>query len=182
MADPFLGQILLVPYSFAPRNWANCDGTLTAISQNQALFSLIGCVFGGDCRTTFALPDLRGRTAIHVGTGPGLPPYQVGQNGGTPTVTLTNNEIPSHTHSASGTTQATSAVGNQLDPTGRYLAQEGSVGVPLYHDGPSDEAMAAGNVAVTVLPDGGGGSHNNMQPFLTLRYVIALLGVYPSRN
>jgi len=182
MADPFLGQLMLVPYNFAPQGWSNCDGQLLAISQFSALFSLLGCTYGGDCRTTFALPDLRGRVPLHTGTGPGLPNYPLGAQGGSTTVTLTNQQIPSHTHTASGTVQATSNPAEAFDPGGNILAQDAGTGIATYIDQAPDQPMRAGNVAVTVNADGGGQSHNNMQPYLTLRWIIALQGIYPSRN
>ena len=182
MSEPFIGEVRLLSFNWAPRGWALCNGQLLPISQNDALFSLIGCNYGGDCRTTFALPDMRGRVAVHEGQGSGLSNYVLAERVGTETVTLTNLQIPSHDHIGSGTIQATSAVGNQLDPKGRYLAQEGTVGVPVYHDGPGDETMAAGNVNVIVNSNGGGQSHTNLQPLLVMNYSIALVGLYPSRN
>ena len=183
MTEPFLGQLMLVGFNFAPRGWTNADGQLLPISQYSALFSLYGCMYGGDCRSTFALPDLRGRVAIHTGSGPGLTPRPQGQMGGIERVTLNNTEIPSHTHTGSGTTRVTSTPATLTDPAGHVLAQEAAAGIPIYSDTTTPgQLMAAGNVQVTINNTGGGLSHDNMQPFLTLRYIVALQGIFPSRN
>jgi len=182
MAEPFIGEIMLVGFLFAPRNWVNADGQLLPISQYDALFSLYGTTYGGDGRTTFALPDLRGRTAIHTGTGPGLPPYSQGQRGGETAVTLTTSTMPSHNHTGTGTTQATSNPAMAFDPGGNILAQDAGTGIATYRDQEPDQPMRAGNVSVNVSNNGGNLPHDNMQPYLTLRYIVALAGLYPSRN
>ncbi len=176
MSDPFLGQIYLVGYNFAQRGFALAQGQLPAISQNQALFSLYGTNYGGDGRTTFGLPDLRGRCAVGMGNGPGLSPRLIGQKGGAETTTQTVANMPSHNHLIQGTNQ----IGNLTGPGTDYLAKtEGLDGQPrLYHDGPPNQQM--GPDAITHA--GGGQPMNNMQPFLVLNYEVALQGIYPSRN
>ncbi len=176
MSTPFIGQIYLVGYNFAQRGFALAQGQLLSISQNQALFSLYGTFYGGDGRTTFALPDLRGRCALGMGSGPGLTPRQIGQKGGTETNTATIANMPSHNHMIQGTNQ----IGNLTGPGTDYLAKtEGLAGQPrLYHDGPPNQQMGPDAITHT----GGGQPMNNMQPFLVLNYEVALQGVYPSRN
>lgn len=174
MADPFIGELKLVPYNFAPRGWAFCDGQLLAISQNDALFALIGTTYGGDGRTTFGLPDLRGRVAIHSGQGPGLANYSQGEQGGSEGVALTVGQLPEHSHALGVAT-----------PIGDLTTSPGNV--------PATSPMALGYAygelgPVTTMPagtlenTGGAGPHDNMQPSLVLNYVIALEGIFPSRN
>ncbi|MDO6596380.1 tail fiber protein [Oceanihabitans sp. 2_MG-2023] len=174
-SDPYLGQISMFAGNFAPRGWAFCDGTLLPINSNQALFSLLGTIYGGDGRTTFALPDLRGRAPIHAGQGPGLSNYSLGQGGGVEQVYLTTNQLPSHSH----TTQvnATSPIGrgqNSDDPTNNFWAEGGSYA-------PTSNTTMSTN-AVIVVPTGGSQGHENRQPYTTINYIIALQGTYPSRN
>lgn len=170
--DPFIGEIRLVPYNFAPRGWAFCEGQLLPIAQNQALFSLLGTTYGGDGRTTFALPDLRGRVAISEGQGPGLSPRILGERGGEQAHTLTFAELPSHSHEAG----AHAGNGSAAAPNG-LLPARNPAGTPAYGHG-QDTVLGAG----AVLPAGGNQPHNNMQPYLTLHYIIALQGIFPSRN
>ena len=174
-SDPFIGQIQTFGFSFAPRGWAKCDGQLLQISSNTALFSLLGTTYGGDGRTTFGLPDLRGRVALHQGTGPGLTNRKLGQKGGAETVLLNANTMPTHTHVATlkGTTQPAA----QLDdtPTGKVLAKGNT-----YHTGNSNTDMGA--TSITNADTGGGQAHANMQPYLVINVCIALSGVFPSRN
>ena len=183
-SEPFLGQIMIVGFNFAPRGWSTCAGQLLAISSNTALFSLLGTTFGGDGRTNFALPDLRGRTAFGggMGSGPGLSPINQGQRGGLNRVTLTVLQIPSHNHTATGVVRATSAAGNTEDPAGNVLAQENRE--DQYRNGGQvpDVNMAADTVNVTVNHNGGGQGHENMPPYLGLYHNIALQGIFPSRN
>ena len=166
MSEPFLAEIRIVGFNFAPRGWAFCDGQILPINQNQSLFSLLGTTYGGDGRTSFALPDLRGRTPIHVSDGHGL-----GQKGGVETVTLTAAEMAAHTHAA----KASSGGGDNATPTGRVLAQ-----FPAYRD-PEASNMTALRSG-TLTNTGGGQGHKNMQPYLTLSFCIALKGLFPSRN
>lgn len=183
--DPFIGQIQAFGFNFAPRGWALCDGQLLPIAQNTALFSLLGTTYGGDGRTTFGLPDLRGRTALHQGRGPGLSSYRLGERGGTETVTLNNTQIPSHTHPATftgtGSISVNSAEGEENDPNGNFLAKTST---SSYADEAGTGALKGLNLSgdVTVGNDGGGRSHENRQPFLVINYCIALAGLFPSRS
>jgi len=170
MGEPFLGEIRLMSFTFPPKGWALCNGQLLAIAQNQALFSLLGTYYGGNGITTFALPDLRNRVPIASGQGSGLANYSVGQAGGEVAHTLTLNEFVSHSHALKGTR----ADGNLAAPSGALPA----AGIDTYSQAGPDGAMAA-----TVLtPSGGGQPHENRQPFLTLSYVIALQGIFPSQS
>lgn len=171
MSEPFLAEIRIVGFNFAPRGWAFCDGQILPINQNQSLYSLLGTTYGGDGRTTFALPDLRSRTPIHRSSG-----HSLGQKSGAETVTLTAAEIAAHTHTA----KASSSPANQNPPTGHVLAQAEPPGDWLYHDGGSGTKTAVRSGTVTNA--GGGQAHDNMQPYLTLAFCIALQGLFPSRN
>jgi microcystin-dependent protein len=178
MSEPFLGQIMLVGFNFAPQGWAFCDGSLLSISQNTALFSLLGTTYGGNGTTTFALPDLRGRAALGFGNGPGLSPYVLGQSTGSETVTLTAGQMPAHNHLVA----ANAANGNVLSPSGADLAQsEGRGGPSNTYSTPPMTAPVTLDPA-TVQPSGGSGPHPNIQPVLALNYIIALQGIYPSRS
>lgn len=173
MAEPFVGEIRMFAGTFAPRGWADCDGQLLAISQNDALFSLLGTIYGGDGRTTFGLPDLRGRIPLHAGSGPGLSNRPLGQKGGQERVTLVSNQLPSHSHVMEGV----SAMGGTNLPTGRFLAN--SLGGNAYAVASPDATLATG-----ASPDSAGGTqpHNNLQPCQVIRFIIALVGIYPSRT
>ncbi len=167
-----LGEIYLVPYNFSPVGFADCNGQLLSISQNTALFSLLGTTYGGDGKSTFALPDLRDRVPVGVGQGPGLSIYSEGQTGGEYSHTLTISEMPAHTHAVMADTgQAVSA-----SPIGNVPGRN-TAGVPIYARLPN-----APGSEVAVGTAGGGQPHNNLQPYLGLKYIIALQGVYPSRN
>jgi microcystin-dependent protein len=170
-AEPFLGEIMLVPYNFAPRGWAFCAGQILPIAQNTALFSLLGTTYGGNGQTTFALPDLRGRCAISSGQGPGLANYALGQVGGTENVTLIVNQLPPHPH----TVAAVDDDAGSITPTNALPANITAKGY----------SKAAGNTSMSPTMIGGGGGnqpHPNLQPYLTLNYCIALEGIFPSRN
>jgi microcystin-dependent protein len=162
MAEPFLSEIRIMSFVFAPKGWAQCNGQLLPINQNQALFSLLGTTFGGDGRVNFALPDLRGRTPIHVGSG-----HTLGERGGEQAHTLSIAELPTHTHVAN----ASSSDGDSADPRTRLLAK-----AQIYR-APAD--LTALHPA-TVANVGGSQAHLNMQPFLTLSFCIALQGIFPS--
>ncbi|MEP1124772.1 MAG: tail fiber protein [Ilumatobacter sp.] len=166
MATPFIAQISMFGGNFAPRGWAFCDGQILSIAQNTALFSLLGTTYGGDGQTTFALPDLRGRVPMHPGQGPGLSNYALGQTGGTETTTLGVNNLPPHNHgiSASAGGQTTNR------PTNGYLAAGNR------YTTTTDTAMAPTAVA------GSGQAFNNVQPYQTVNFIIALQGIFPSRN
>ncbi len=174
MSEPFLGQIQPFGFNFAPRGWALCDGQLLSISSNTALFSLLGTMYGGDGRTTFGLPDLRGRVALHMGSGPGLTPRSIGQQGGSETNTLTTNNLPSHNHVA--TLRARAEDGTSSKPEGNLLAG----GQQIYGTGTQDANMST--EAISVSNTGNGQAVNNMEPFLVINWCIALQGTYPSRN
>lgn len=173
MSEPFVGEIRMFAGNFAPRGWAFCDGQLLAISQNDALFSLLGTIYGGDGRTTYGIPDLRGRIPIHAGSGPGLSPRRLGAKAGVEKVTLTVNQLTSHTHAANGST----AVANETDPANdRVTGQTGTF--DLYQSGSPSAAMAS--QAITGV--GGSQSHTNLMPALCIHFIIALVGIYPSRH
>jgi microcystin-dependent protein len=174
MADPFLAEIRIFPFNFPPKGWAWCDGQLVPISQNTALFSLLGTTYGGDGRSTFALPDLQGNAPLHPGQGPGLSLYDLGQTGGSETVTLLQSEIPSHTH----TMRANSSDGTNPSPANNVAAGPGADrGLFLYKDGSANSNMNPGALSNA----GGDAPHNNMQPYLTFYFCIALQGVFPQR-
>ena len=173
MSEPFVAEIRIFGFNFAPTGWALCNGALMAISQNTALFSLLGTFYGGDGRSNFALPDLQSRVPLHAGQGQGLSSIALGQNGGTENVTLLSNQIPSHTHPAN----CTNAVGTSYDPTGNVWATDAG-GNNEYGSGAVAGQMSPG----AVLPAGGNQAHNNIQPFLAVNFCIALNGIYPPRS
>jgi microcystin-dependent protein len=174
MSEPFVAEIRIFAGNFAPRGWAFCDGQLLPISNNTALFSLIGTTYGGDGRTTTALPNLQGRAPMHPGRGPGLTSRRLGEKVGVETVTLSEAQMPSHNHTA----RATDARGTSAEPSNtQALAQ--SFPTPLY----SDNNTSLVDLASETLSDTGGGqAHDNVQPYLTLNFIIALVGLYPSRG
>ena len=167
MAEPFLGSILLFGGNFAPRGWAFCNGQLLPINQNTALFSLLGTTYGGNGQTTFALPDLRGRTPIHFGQGPGLSNYSEGEMGGAESVTLISTQMPAHQH----TQPASNGDEGTNRPNGAVPARGG-----VYTPASDGSALAPTTIA------GGNQPHENSAPFLALNYIIALEGIFPSRN
>ncbi|MCB1032391.1 MAG: phage tail protein [Acidobacteria bacterium] len=171
MSEPFLAEVRIVGFNFAPRGWAFCDGQILPINQNQSLYSLLGTTYGGDGRTTFALPDLRGRTPIHVGRSDGGQFHELGSKSGEETHTLSANEMPQHDHIA----MASSVDGTTPVPTGDVLAQTPS---RIYADPANLVELRAG----TVTNVGGSQAHDNMQPYLALNFCIALQGLFPSRN
>lgn len=170
-SNSYVGQIMIVAFNFAPVGWATCDGQIMSISENVALFTLLGTTYGGDGQTTFALPDLRGRMPIGFGQGPGLEPYYLGQTGGVESVTLLLSQIPAHTHTAMGA----ASTANTGSPNNAYWATPRAL---LYSAAAPDTPMNAGALATT----GGGQPHENRKPFLVMNYLIALQGVYPARN
>lgn len=174
--EAFLGEIKLVGFNFAPRGYANADGQLLAISSNTALFSLYGTMYGGDGRTSFGLPDLRGRSAIHAGQGPGLTPFTQGSRGGAERVTLSINNMPSHNHTA--TVHASSAEGDSDVATNNNWAKLDRT--DLYSTSAPNVTMSP--AAVTLSNTGGGQAFNIRDPYLTLRYVVATQGIFPPRN
>lgn len=173
-SEPFLGQIAFVPYNFVPKNWASCDGQLLSIAQNTALFSLLGTTYGGNGTTTFALPDMRGRVLVHNGQAPGGPTtYTMGQTGGTESVTLLITQMPAHSH----TVNAVTAEGNQNSPT-NSLPADTKILDKEYSDATANTTMKSTMVNNT----GGSQPHENRPPFITLKCIISLVGVFPSQN
>lgn len=170
MSEPFLGEIMIVGFNFAPRGWAFCDGQILPINQNQSLYSLLGTTYGGDGRTSFALPDLRSRTPRHQGD-----TVSLGQKGGAETVTLTVNELAAHNHSLKGTTAHGDAFKGESN---RAFATANDPADDIYGS-PANLTSMAGTI---VSNAGGSQAHNNMQPYLVLNFVIALRGLFPSRN
>ncbi len=174
MSEPFIAEIRIFAGNFAPRYWAFCSGQFLSIYQNEALFSILGTTYGGDGRTTFALPDLRGRVPVHPGRGPGLTERRLGEKGGESQVTLQQNHLPSHQH----TVKATSDAATATDPSNAYYAATDSENAA--YTAPSEgttSAMSERAVSSTGL----GGAHNNRQPYLVVGFIISLSGIYPTR-
>jgi len=171
MSDPFVAEIRMFGFNFAPRGWASCDGQVLPISQNTALFSLLGTTYGGDGRSTFALPDLQARLPLGTGQGPGLSDRQLGESGGSASVSLLAQEMPAHTHGLSGTPSPTGT-----SPAGALLAPT-ATGAAAYRTPGATTAMAGGSVG----PAGGGQPHENRPPMLSVMFCIAMQGVFPPR-
>ena len=191
MAEPFLGMIITVPYNFAPQGWAFCNGQILSISQNTALFALLGTTYGGDGVTTFALPDLRGRVPVSSGQAPGLSNYDIGEIGGTENITLTINQMPAHNHlitlnNLTATANARNSAGNSQTPAGNVPAVEAAGVTETYSNAPANTTMAPGAVTVTGTATASVAGNNLpvqiLSPFLTVNYCIALQGIFPSRN
>jgi len=174
MAEPFIGQITPVGFNFAPRGYAFCSGQLQSIASNTALFSLLGTTYGGDGKVTFGLPDLRGRTPIHQGQGNGLPDYVMGEMSGVESVTLIQTEMPIHTHLVNADNAGTGIA----NPKGAYPAAEPSGQGITAFTATANTTMNVMMIGVT----GSGVAHNNLQPLLTVNYIIALEGIFPARN
>lgn len=172
--EPFIGEIRLVGFNFAPRGWEFCNGQILSIAQNQSLFSLLGTIYGGDGRTTFALPDFRGRTPIHQGDGPGLSNYRMGQKGGSETTTLNVNNLPNHNH----TLQVSGNAGDSDNPSNGFLAK--TVGGAEPYKTLENNLHSMNYQAITST--GGGQSFNNISPYTVANYIICLNGVYPDRS
>ncbi len=171
--DPFVAEIRIIPFNFAPKGWAFCDGQLLPLSQNTALFSLLGTVYGGDGKSTFALPDLQGAAALHPGQGPGLSLRDLGEMGGAQSVTLLVSEMPAHTHTVNGIT----ILSTTSTPASNMVLSRSANG-NAYADAASGFQTFAPEA---LTPAGGSLPHNNLQPYLTLNYIIALQGVFPAR-
>ena len=177
-----LGEVRMFGGNFAPRNWQLCDGQLLPIAQNNSLFSILGTIYGGDGRTTFALPDCRSRLVLGEGNGAGLSNYQIGQRGGTENVTLSISEIPSHDHTVSDPKVACAAVdGDTSNPEGHNFALAPPE-VLLYTDASPSSTMASDNVSIAVNNTGGNQSHMNVMPSLVVNYIICIAGIFPSRS
>jgi len=173
MAQPFIAEIRIFSGTYAPKGWAMCNGQLLSIAQNQALFSLLGTTYGGDGRTTFALPDLKQRFPLNYGEGGGLSKRAIGESGGAASHTLTVGELPRHSHNLAASTSDGVAVA----PTGALLAKP-TTPQPPYHDPNALALMPPGSLGLS----GSGGAHNNLQPYLVLNFAIALEGIYPSQS
>lgn len=172
MADPFVAEIRIFPFTFAPKGWAWCNGQLMPLSQNTALFSLLGTTYGGDGKSIFALPNLMGRAPMHPGQGAGLTLHDLGESGGSETVTLLQSEIPAHSH------RLRASEGDATERTATALMPATGIGVSLYQEKSGTATMAPQALA----PAGGNAPHNNMQPYLTMYFNIALQGVFPPRG
>ncbi|MBV9932127.1 MAG: phage tail protein [Alphaproteobacteria bacterium] len=177
MADPFVAEIRIFGFNFAPKGWAFCDGQILPISQNTALFSLLGTTYGGDGKSTFALPNLQGNVPLHAGQGPGLSQYFIGEESGTETVTLLISEMPAHSH----------AMGAQSGPAGTNTpTPDGSATLARAAGGSSYKVAPFGSITQlapqAMTPTGGGLPHNNMMPYITMNFCIALQGVFPPRT
>jgi microcystin-dependent protein len=171
MADPFVAEIRIFPFNFAPRGWAFCDGQLLPLSQNTALFSLLGTTYGGNGKSNFALPNMQGNVPMHPGQGPGLSLHDLGETGGSETVSLLESEIPSHAHQLRGQ----GAIGDSPVPTNNSLSR--------FTGGFQNTLTGLTPMAPEALPPAGGDQpHNNMMPYLTLSFCIALQGVFPPRG
>lgn len=181
--EKYIGEIMLVGYTFCPRGTAEANGQLTAISENTALFSLYGTTYGGDGRTTFALPDLRGRVPVHTGQAPGLSNYPLGAAGGVESRTLTVAQMPPHAHGITAQLNASGAPGSAPTPAGNLpaLSTVGSI-YGTVPQGGATEPMASNAITVTESNTGGGQAVDIRQPFLTMRYCVVLQGIFPSRN
>ncbi|MBF5040970.1 phage tail protein [Aggregicoccus sp. 17bor-14] len=177
MADPFVAEIRMMPFNFAPKGWAFCDGQILPLSQNTALFSLLGTTYGGDGKSNFALPNLQGNVPMHPGQGPGLSLHNLGETGGSQTVSLLQSEIPAHTHALMGSSLP--GEGNDPGPS-VVLASPGAV--PLYNVGSPGPVQPTTLAPQALTPAGGDQPHNNMMPYLTVNFCIALQGVYPPRT
>lgn len=176
MSDPFVAEIRIFPFNFAPRGWAWCDGQLLPLSQNTALFSLLGTTYGGNGKSNFALPDLQGRAPMHPGQGPGLSLHDLGETGGSETVSLLESEIPSHSHAPVASLAATDEEGTR-NPLGNYT---GVTPPAQAFYGPANSLTFMSPNALA--PAGGDAPHNNLQPYLTFYFCIALQGIFPPRG
>jgi len=173
--DPYLGEIRIFAGNYAPRDWAFCDGRELSVAQNSALFSILGATYGGDGTTTFKLPDLRGRAPMHFGNGPDLTPRKIAQTIGTSTVTLTETQMPIHTHRPQGSSVVAGGIDN---PTNAIWGSESALSSKPYVNVKDPVAMKAD----IVKPQGGNQPHNNMQPFVAMNFIICLEGVYPPKQ
>ncbi len=184
--DPYIGQLMFVGSNFCPVGWTDANGQLLSISDNQSLFALYGTTYGGNGRTDFALPDLRGRYPMHSGNGPGLSPRPQGQKAGAETVALTASESPVHSHPATttATLSATTGIANVAAPGNTVVLADGRT-TDLYSSAANDTALRSDAISATTTVQnnsGGGQGHNNMSPYLVLRWCVALTGIFPSRN
>ena len=180
MSEPFIAQLNLFPFNFPPKGWAFCDGQILPISQNTALFSLLGTTYGGDGRSNFALPDLQGQVPIHMGQGPGLSLYDLGESGGETAVTLLESEMPAHNHALSAelVSATTNSANNTLLAEGVGGSLRGRFKVNTYAPAGTSTTLAPSQLGPAGLSE----PHNNLQPYLTLNWCIALQGIFPARS
>lgn len=176
--DPFLGEIRMFCGNFAPRGWALCNGQLLPIAQNSALFSILGTTFGGNGQTTFGLPDLRGRTPVHPGQGPGLSPYDLGQSAGSESITLLQTQIPAHTHVVNASNVAATATTASGNVPATVTPPRGQSTIPTTYGPTADTAMNPNMIG----PAGNSQPHGNIQPYLCVNFIIATQGIFPTRN
>jgi microcystin-dependent protein len=176
MSDPFVAEVRIFPFNFAPKGWAFCDGQILAISQNAALFSLLGTTYGGDGRSTFALPNMQGNAPMHPGQGPGLSQYVLGETGGSPTVTLQQQQMPSHGHPMNA--EARLPAGAKIPGPTMAFARTANNVTPYQTSVTNNVTLAP----TTIGPSGNNAPHNNMMPYLTLNFCIALQGIFPPRG
>jgi microcystin-dependent protein len=175
MADQFLGEIRMFGCNYAPQGWAQCNGQLLSISQNTALFSLLGTQYGGDGRVNFALPNLQGASTLNAGSGAGLSTYEVGESGGQATVTLSPSQMPMHSHSVNAVT-----AGNTADPNGLLWGNPAGRPAPFFYANSIGTAVAMSTQAIGL--SGGNGPHDNLMPYLVINVCIALTGIFPARS
>ena len=178
MSEPFIGEVRMWPLTFAPRGWADCDGQLLPISQNTSLFAILGTTYGGDGRTTMAVPNLMGRAPMHAGRGPGLTDRYLGQMLGVNGVPLTDAQIPRHTHDPVVVSDPKDETVEVADPSGNYLSRDYKGGYKIYSDSTPDTTMADQAISMT----GGSLAHENRQPLLAVRFCIATVGLFPPRS
>jgi len=179
MSNPFVAEIRIFPFNFAPKGWAFCDGQILPLSQNTALFSLLGTTYGGDGKSNFALPNFQGCVPMHPGQGPGLSLHDLGETSGSDAVSLLDSEIPSHSHSILTKNTPPPAVSPAPSPTTAFARSNGGTAYSTYAAGTSHLAAMDPN---TIAPQGGDQPHNNLMPYLTLNFCIALQGVFPPRT
>jgi microcystin-dependent protein len=182
MSEPFLGEIRAFGFNFSPRGWAPCDGQLLSIASNTALFSLLGTTYGGDGRTTFALPDLQGRVAMHYGSGAGLSPRPQGQKSGSETNTLVEDNLPAHTHGVTAVAKCVGGAGNSNDAVNNVWADDLGAASATYSSNVPTGNMNASAIETTCSSVGNNTSVNNMQPYLVVNYCIAVQGIFPARS
>lgn len=174
--DNYIGEIRIFPGTFAPQGWLFCQGQLLSISENNALYALLGTTYGGDGQTTFALPDLRSRAAVGVGAAPGLSPYAWGQKAGQETVAISTAQLPAHQHPVQGTVSAITGTPAQASPSQAYFGNQGG---PAYQNGAGTSMLAPGAVTGQTASAGDTKGHSNIQPLLAINYIIAIQGIFP---
>ncbi|WP_221075344.1 phage tail protein [Agarivorans aestuarii] len=180
--EAYIGQVIIFAGNYAPRDWEFCHGQILAISSNQALFAIIGTIYGGDGRTSFALPDLRGRTPISAGQGQSLPQYPLGQHGGAESHILNESQMPSHNHQVTVKAKCLNGPGNAQTPVGAIWANDASASSISYSNSAANADMGASAIEISQQNKGSNLAVNNMQPYLALNYIICVNGLFPSRS